>query len=225
MKLNRTGSNWTRTERNKINENWDILEGSYNDVAGEITDEVFKEIVDSARLDWKLPVDSFGDLPSEAGVGDTRMVRDTGKVYRFDGNSWNEIQDIDPTAINEVDNRLSKQLADNMRQTTVLLSEKADKSVSVTKEELQQGLEPKADQSFVDAQFASIVSGAPKATYANLQALKDAYPNGEEGVFLVLSDGNWYYWNEEERDWLSGGLYQSVSWEDFMTENGQRWEI
>ena len=32
----------------------------------------------------------------------------------------------------------------------------------------------KADQSFVDAQFASIVSGAPKGTYATLQALKDA---------------------------------------------------
>src|SRR5690625_3806985 len=142
MKLNRTGSNWTRTERNKINENWDILEGSYNDVAGEITDEVFKEIVDSARLDWKLPVDSFGDLPSEAGVGDTRMVRDTGKVYRFDGNSWNEIQDRDPTAINEIDDRLTKQLAEKAtkKEVSEIDNNKADKIA------LAQGLSSKRDK-------------------------------------------------------------------------------
>src|SRR5699024_8125084 len=72
----------------------------------------------------------------------------------------------------------------------------------------------KADQSFVDAQFASIVSGAPKGTYASLQALRDAYPNGEEGVFLVLADGNWYYWSELESDWLSGGRYQSTGLSD-----------
>lgn len=83
----------------------------------------------------------------------------------------------------------------------------------------------KADQAFVDAQFASIVSGAPKGTFVNLQALRDAYPNGEEGVFLVLSNGHWYYWNETEKDWLDGGLYQSVSWEVYMTTQDEEWVI
>src|SRR5690625_3104400 len=114
MKLNRTGANWDRLERNKINENWDIIEGldgKVDNIVDEISDEAFEQIVDSAKLDWKEPVDSFNDLPSSASEGDARMVRDTGKVYRFDGTGWKEIQDIDPSASNEVDNRLTQQLA------------------------------------------------------------------------------------------------------------------
>src|SRR5690625_4628007 len=119
MKLNRTGSNWNRLERNKINENWNIIEGSYNDVVGQITDEVVGNLIDSAKLDWKEPVDSFGDLPSRADEGDTRMVRSgdkAGKVYRFDGSNWVEIQEINPTPINEVDNRLTQQLVETDQQ-------------------------------------------------------------------------------------------------------------
>ncbi|MED3792310.1 sialate O-acetylesterase [Niallia alba] len=66
----------------------------------------------------------------------------------------------------------------------------------------------KADQSFVDLQFANIVSGAPKATYTTLSALQAAYPTGTSGVFLVLADGHWYYWNGSI--WEDGGLYQST---------------
>lgn len=66
-----------------------------------------------------------------------------------------------------------------------------------------------ARQDFVDAQFASIVSGSPKATYATLDALKTAYPSGTDGTFLVLANGHWYYWNETVNDWLSGGLFQA----------------
>ncbi|SFG10836.1 SGNH/GDSL hydrolase family protein [Sporolactobacillus nakayamae] len=67
----------------------------------------------------------------------------------------------------------------------------------------------KADQSFVDSQFAAIISGAPKGTYATLSSLKAAYPNGTDGVMLVLEDGKWYYWNSMVNDWLPGGVYQS----------------
>ncbi len=67
----------------------------------------------------------------------------------------------------------------------------------------------KADQSFVDAQFASIVGGAPKATYNTVSALQNAYPNGTQGVFLVLENGHWYYWNGEISAWTDGGQYQS----------------
>ena len=117
MKLNRTGSNWNRLERNKINENWDIIEGSYNDVVGQITDEVVGHLIDSARLDWREPVDTVGDLPTNAEVGETRMVREADPdgisyVYRYDGEKWEKIQEIDVTLVNEVDSRLSAQLAD-----------------------------------------------------------------------------------------------------------------
>lgn len=117
MKLNRTGSNWNRLERNKINENWDIIEGSYNDVVGQITDEVVGHLIDSAKLDWKEPVDTVEDLPASAEVGETRMVREADPdgvsyVYRYDGEKWEKIQAIDVTLVNEVDRRLTAQLAD-----------------------------------------------------------------------------------------------------------------
>lgn len=63
----------------------------------------------------------------------------------------------------------------------------------------------KADKTFVDAQFASIVSGSPKGTFATLTALQSAYPNGTEGVFLVLENGHWYYYAS---GWKDGGVYQ-----------------
>src|SRR5690625_2177183 len=110
MKLNRTGSNWTGLERNKINENWSIIEGSYNDVVENVSEKAFEQVVDSAKLDWKEPVDSFNDLPSSASEGEARMVRDTGKVYRFNGSAWVEIQQIDAGPVNEVDGRLTAQL-------------------------------------------------------------------------------------------------------------------
>src|SRR5690625_2480218 len=117
MKLNRTGSNWNRLERNKINENWGIIEGSYNDVVGQITDEVVGHLIDSAKLIWKEPVDTVEDLPANAEVGETRMVREADPdgisyVYRYDGEKWEKIQAIDVTLVNEVDRRLSAQLAD-----------------------------------------------------------------------------------------------------------------
>lgn len=117
MKLNRTGSNWTELERNKINENWSIIEGSYNDVVGQITDEVVGHLIDSAKLIWKEPVDTVEDLPTNAEVGETRMVREADPdgisyVYRYDGENWEKIQEIDVTLVNEVDRRLTRQLAD-----------------------------------------------------------------------------------------------------------------
>lgn len=67
----------------------------------------------------------------------------------------------------------------------------------------------KANQSFVDAQFESIISGTPKDVFDTLDALKSAYPNGAEGIFLVSADGNWYYWNTNSKQWKSGGVYQA----------------
>lgn len=79
---------------------------------------------------------------------------------------------------------------------------------TATKEELISGLAPKADQSYVDTQFANIVSGSPKGTYTTLEALQTALPTGAEGTFLVLADGHWYFWDGTA--WTSGGVYQST---------------
>src|SRR5690625_4522728 len=159
MKLNRTGSNWNRLERNKINENWDIIEGSYNDVVGQITDEVVGHLIDSARLDWKEPVDTVEDLPANAEVGETRMVREADPdgisyVYRYDGEQWEKIQAIDVTLVNEVDRRLTAQLA----QTA---SNRIDRGINVLKP--PKGLPiPKADGVIDDTQALQAITNYSK---------------------------------------------------------------
>ncbi|WP_270286987.1 glycerophosphodiester phosphodiesterase [Enterococcus casseliflavus] len=79
----------------------------------------------------------------------------------------------------------------------------------VDESEYTSAINKKADKSFVDSQFASIVSGAPKGTFSTLTALRTAYPSGTEGIFLVLSDGHWYYWDSSKKLWTSGGIYQA----------------
>lgn len=116
MKLNRTGSIWDRNERNKINDNWDKLEGNVNNFQGEITDKVFAEIKDSAKLNWESPVNNFSDLPSVAKNGDARFTRDTGKVYRYDGKAWKEIQEINAGPVNSLEDRFNSQLSSEINK-------------------------------------------------------------------------------------------------------------
>lgn len=54
-------------------------------------------------------------------------------------------------------------------------------------------------------------SGSPKDVYQTLTALENAYPNGTNGIFVVLADNKWYYWNENSRAWTAGGLYLTAN--------------
>lgn len=99
-----------RENRNNHNENYEELYGFVDNVIQTITDEVFEEIIESVRLKWSNPVDNKEDLPQEAEVGETILVRSEGKVYRFNGNEWVEIQDIDISLIDDVENRLDERL-------------------------------------------------------------------------------------------------------------------
>src|SRR5690625_3470918 len=109
-----------RQNRNNHNDNYKELYGVVNNIVGTITDEVYEQIIDGAKLNWKSPVDSENDLPTSANEGDTVMTRDDGKVYRYDGAQWQEIQQIDAGPVNEVDSRLTSQLADITYDTTKL---------------------------------------------------------------------------------------------------------
>ena len=111
------GSIFDRNNRNNMNDNFKELYEDVDKYQSKITDKVYSEIVDSAKLDWKEPVNNFSDLPSVAKSGETRLTRDTGKVYRYDGESWIEIQEIDVSPVNEVDSRLSIQLADKAEKS------------------------------------------------------------------------------------------------------------
>ena len=140
MKLNRTPNPLDRSARNGENDNWDIIEGEVRAIGDrvdnfvdEVSDAAFDKIVDNSKLNWKEPVNNFNSLPSNAQKGDTRMDRSTGKVYRYDGSEWKEIQQIDAGPVNEVDARLTSQL----NETESYLNE--------TKEAINQKLSLKRD--------------------------------------------------------------------------------
>jgi glycerophosphoryl diester phosphodiesterase len=135
MKLNRTDVALNRNARIKENENWSEIENRFNNIVDEISEEAFNKVVNSSKLNWKEPVNSFSDLPSTAEVGETRMVRETQKVYRYgyDG-QWKEIQEIDVGPLNEVDNRLTAQLA----QTELKIADINQKIEAVKVKDLQE---------------------------------------------------------------------------------------
>lgn len=120
MDLKRVGTQFNRV-RAGLNENFDKIEGKYkglqnrfDNVVEEVSEKAFDKVVDRAKIDWLPPVDTFDDLATtypDATEGQTVMTRDTGKIYRMTDGVWMEIQDIDPTAINEVDTRLSALLS------------------------------------------------------------------------------------------------------------------
>ncbi|WP_303984665.1 hypothetical protein [Niallia circulans] len=66
----------------------------------------------------------------------------------------------------------------------------------------------KADQSDVETILAAVVSGAPKGFFNTLSSLQNAYPNGTDGIFLVLEDGHIYIWINSS--WQDAGVYQGI---------------
>lgn len=59
----------------------------------------------------------------------------------------------------------------------------------------------------VESELSSVASGSPKGVYATLSDLETAYPTGTNGIYVVVADGNWYYWNSANAQWTAGGQY------------------
>lgn len=51
---------------------------------------------------------------------------------------------------------------------------------------------------------------SPTDTFENVAKLKEKYPNGQQGVFVVQDTGHWYFWSELDEVWKDGGAYQSA---------------
>lgn len=51
--------------------------------------------------------------------------------------------------------------------------------------------------------------GTPKDTFTALVDLQTADPD-HQYIYLVISDGHWYYWDETEEEWADGGAYQAA---------------
>lgn len=106
---------------------------------------------------------------------------------------------------------VKSQLAETDEEVEVLKEGKIDKSVAATKLELVQGLNPKADQSYVDSILSGITDGSPKELFYSLNALNGKYPQGAIGPMLVFDSSHGegahaYIWDGE---WQDIGLYQS----------------
>lgn len=92
--------------------------------------------------------------------------------------------------------------AKNVAQPT--LKARLDKDYN----EVTAQLAEKAQQTYVETMLATAVSGAPKGFYNTLAALKSAYPQGTDGVFLVLENGHIYIWDGAQ--WADAGVYQGI---------------
>ena len=55
----------------------------------------------------------------------------------------------------------------------------------------------------------TVISGSPAGAYATLAELKSAYPNGQQGVFVVAETGKWYLWDPRKEVWIEGGNFQT----------------
>lgn len=209
MELNRTPDKLDRNARNKENDNWDIIEGETKSIGNkvdnfieEVTEDTFDRIIDNVSMDWKEPVEEFIELPSDAEDGDARMTRDDGKVYRYQDGEWLEVQQINPTAINEVDERLTSQLAETDRQITFVSNSKADKT-------------------YVENLFENLGELEIKGTYNSVDELNDAYPGGTTGLYEV--DGKLYTWSGSE--WKVVFTLEVSPWDDFMTTAEEEWVV
>lgn len=90
-------------------------------------------------------------------------------------------------------------------------SNEIDLGAYYTKEEGEEFEEEILDRvETVESQVQSVASGAPSGSYATLSDLETAHPTGDNHIYLVLADGNWYYWNSANSEWTSGGVYLST---------------
>ena len=105
----------------------------------------------------------------------------------------------------EGSNEVTNARTDLNSQTFKSLSSRLD-SDQATAENALSIANRKADADDVKDIINRLVSRRPKGAYPTLNALKDALPNGDDGIYIVRNTGHWYFWNGS---WQDGGLWQS----------------
>ncbi|MED4083864.1 glycosyl hydrolase family 28-related protein [Halalkalibacterium halodurans] len=90
-----------------------IISQEANDLATE-ANEIAHQVNQLAFGKWLEPVDTFDDIATtypNPEENDRVFVRDTGIVYVFNGTDWQEFMDVSDLPIDEVDQRLSAEIA------------------------------------------------------------------------------------------------------------------
>ncbi len=173
-------------------------------ILGEGLAETINDKLDLMATDGTLAkiinVDMMGSLPNLKTVNKDNLV-----------SAINEVFDSVTNAITNMENDIAivSSLKADKTEVLTLSSQKADKTQVTLLSNV------KADKTYVDAGVNSLnskinglSSASPKGVYATLSALTNAFPTGNANIYVVSSDGNWYYWNGSA--WLPGGIYQST---------------
>jgi len=191
------GTRWDRENRNNINENFKEL----YDVQDRAIEEATKAIVDSAKLVWLEPVNTFADIATtypNPETGHTVFVRDTGKVYRFYDGAWMEIQQIDAGPVNEIDTRLSAEIEENKQEIEQARTKADGTTFPVLRDRLNDVddkigiLSKRAPIEFSVLEFGADNTGATLSTSA-IQSAFDALKSGDvlrfpKGTYLISDD-------------------------------------
>lgn len=198
---NLIGGNSIKDEFNKITEGFDKVETDNNGVKAIIDKHVqgTAERHKSEDINYDGAVGGANNLKDALDYLDERV--DQIITTPAEGVSAQEIIDARKGKIS-----LGEKI-DEIDTRTVDLEQNVEsyKAESATKEEVS----TKAEKTYVDTLAASLASGSPKGVYATLAELETAHQTGNSNIYLVISDGNWYYWNGSEEAWTAGGVYQA----------------
>lgn len=140
MKLNRTGSIWNRAERNKVNDNWDKLEGSIIRIDDTVSDLVLESGGDSnlevvqARGGKSVLNERLNEIESNSFTNYTELRDSIGSKVEKDV-FWNEINNKRDSSVPISINDISNDLVAAIKGSTEfnLLSIPRDKSVTESK--------------------------------------------------------------------------------------------
>lgn len=118
----------------------------------------------------------------------------------------------------------SKTETQNIEDGAVVTTEKLN--------EMEVGIDSKADKTYVDSMLSSIAQGGPRKLFYSLAALKLKYPNGADGTYLVFdssaTDGaHVYIWDSNNKIWKDLGIYQAykLSEKSVSKENTTFFEV
>lgn len=174
-----------------VNLAWRTKDGAFNGL------DVF-EAIDATKGMFKITYTT--GMLSNVGVLSASIVI-IGTNERIESSSFTitvERSNVDDTSV---------QSENSFTSLTTALAEVQDIDNKFNNVNAQ--LAQKATRKEVDDKVSQIVSGTPRGAYPTLSALQSAYPNGNDGVYVVTENGHWYYWFNSQ--WTSGGIYQGAA--------------
>ncbi|WP_194190387.1 hypothetical protein [Clostridium chrysemydis] len=209
-----------------------ILNGQTITLGGKTQTRVLEQTTGISIVDNIISIDLKNDFVSESGKVEMDLtLKDsdgqlttakfllnvTGKILSEDSINAKDKLDTIEYIVKEFSNKADSAIGKfNSESKTELDNRKTEwdglKKIAISENnavDLQNQVNSVSSQLSEKAtkkELQAVASGSPKAIFNTLLDLKNAFPLGNSNIYLVLENGNWYYWNTE---WISGGIYQS----------------